>query len=291
MGYTEEELELLSDEEREAIAAGSPEAERDLLAAVAGDGDGDEDGAGDGDGAGDVDGDASASAGDGAAATGATGAATDGAGDPAGDNDGDEVRSSFVPKYHAPAVEDYTTRIQSLDQAFQEGTIELVDYNRQRDELVRTQLKAEISAEQNAQVEEQLWAREISDFMDAHKEYKESKFRHAALDIAVKDLAADEANADKPGRWFLREAHKIVEREFGVTSAQPNTQNQEDGKTQSRKPDLSVVPKTLAHLPAAELPDTGSVDEFAHLDRLTGLELEQAVSRLSPAERERYRAA
>lgn len=289
MGYTEEELAMLSDEERAAIAAGSPEAERDLLAAVAGDGDEDEDGAGDGDGAGDVDGDASASAGDGAAATGATGAATDGA--TAADNDGEESRSSFVPKYHAPAVEDYATRIQSLDQAFQDGTLELVDYNRQRDELVRAQLKAEISAEQNAQVEEQLWAREISDFMDAHKEYKESKFRHAALDIAVKDLAADEANTDKPGRWFLREAHKIVEREFGVTSAQPNTQNQEDGKTQSRKPDLSVVPKTLAHLPAAELPDTGSVDEFAHLDRLTGLELEQAVSRLSPAERERYRAA
>lgn len=292
MGYTEEELALLSDEEREAIAAGSPEAERDLLAAVAGDGDGDEDGSGDGDGAGDVGGDASASAGDGAAATGATGAATDGA--PAADNDGDEVRSSFVPKYHAPAVEDYTTRIQSLDQAFQDGTLELVDYNRQRDELVRAQLKAEISAEQNAQVEEQLWAREISDFMDAHKEYKESKFRHAALDIAVKDLAADEANADKPGRWFLREAHKIVEKEFGAQAKespeQPNNDNK-PGEKQSRKPDLSGVPKTLAHLPAAELPDTGSVDEFAHLDRLTGLELEQAVARLSPAERERYRTA
>lgn len=276
-GYTEEELSMLSDEERAAIADASPEAERELLKAVAGDDDGND---GEGDQSGDDgQGDDGAVAGD----TGAPAAAADDADD----------KADFVPKYHAPAVEDYSAKLTALDESFQAGDVELRDYNAQRDALVRQQLKAEISAEQNAQVEEQLWEREISDFMDVHKEYGASKYRHAALDIAVKDLAADEANADKPGRWFLREAHKIVEREFGATAPAKEEVNN-DAKLSvknDRKPDLSLVPKTLAHLPAAELPDTGSVDEFAHIDRMTGIELENAVARLSPAERERYRAA
>ncbi len=283
-GYTEEELALLSEEEREAIAADSPEADRELLEAVAGDDAGDE---GEGDQAGDAGDDAQNKD----EADGDEGAA---AGDDAVSGDDADDKADFVPKYHAPAVDDYAVKLTALDESFQSGDVELKDYNAQRDALVRQQLKAEIASEQNAQVEEQLWQREISDFMDAHKEYG-NKFRHAALDIAVKDLAADEANADKPGRWFLREAHKIVEREFGATAQQekPPADNGDDKKPagNGRKPDLSVVPKTLAHLPAAELPDTGSVDEFAHLDRLTGLELENAVSRLSATERERYRAA
>lgn len=281
-GYTEEELSLLSDEEREAIAADSPEADRAALEAIAGDGEGD-----DGD---DAVGDAGGDDGDQAGAQGDV----DGAAGTGGDDAVD--KAGFVPKYHAPAVEDYAAKLTALDESFQAGDVELKDYNAQRDAMVRQQIKAEISAEQNAQVEEQLWEREISDFMDVHKEYGASKFRHAALDIAVKDLAADEANTDKPGRWFLREAHKIVEREFGATFAADNgtkavVDSVEDKKPGNRKPDLSLVPKTLAHLPAAELPDTGSVDEFAHIDRMTGIELENAVARLSPAERERYRAA
>ena len=58
-----------------------------------------------------------------------------------------------------------------------------------------------------------------------------------------------------------------------------------------QKPDLKAV-KTLANIPAADIEHPGGdADEFAHLDRLNGLELEKAVSRMSEAERERYRAA
>lgn len=268
MSYTEEELSMLSDEEREAIADASPEADRELLEAVVGD---------EGDPA--VDSEVQGASAETAEAAGASDAV-----EPADD------KASFVPKYHAPAVEDYAEKLVELDSKLESGDLEMKDYNTQRDVLVRQQLKAEISAEQNTQVEEQLWQREISDFMDTHKEYG-SKFRHAALDIAVKDLAADESNADKPGRWFLREAHKIVEREFGATVQTVAANAEEKKPAASRKPDLSGIPKTLAHLPAAELADTGSVDEFAHIDRLIGLELENAVSRMSAAERDRYRAA
>lgn len=284
MGYTEEELSLLSQEERDAIAADSPEADRELLQAVAGDGDGD--GEPEGDGAGDE----GAESAEGAAADASDeeeGAAGE---DGAEDGDAEEEGSEhFVPKYHAAPVEDYEQKMADLDQKFEDGDLQLKEYNQQRDALVRSQLKAEISSEQQEQIESQLWMREVSDFMDDHPEYKSSKMRNVALDATVKEIAADPANADKTYKWFLREAHKKVVEEFGGTAKPPANDNKPP--VNSRKPDLSGVPKSLAHLPAAELPDTGSVDEFAHLDRMTGLELEKAVARLSESERERYRAA
>jgi hypothetical protein len=148
-------------------------------------------------------------------------------------------------------------------------------------------LKAEIAAEQNEQVSAQLWDRQIADFMEDHPEYTTSKIRHVALDSVVKDLGSNPANADKPGRWFLREAHKIVQAEFGGgTQDKPA----ETSKPVSRKPDLSTVPKTLANVPPAD--NSGeATNEFAKLDKLVGLEHERELARLSPDQQARYLAS
>jgi len=49
-----------------------------------------------------------------------------------------------------------------------------------------------------------------------------------------------------------------------------------------------AAPPTLAGLPSATLPETGDPDEFSRLDRLSGMDLEEALSRLSEAEADRY---
>lgn len=276
-GYTDEELALLSDEERDAIAADSPEADRAALEAIAGE---DDDSQGD---------DAGASQ---DAAIESAGSSEEAAVAEQHDVSHDDDKQPFVPTYRADPVENYAEKVDALDAAFEQGDIDLKSYNAQRDALVRAQLKAEIAKEQQAQVEAQLWEREVSDFKDDHPEYKTSKVRHAALDAVVKDLAADEANVNKTGRWFLREAHRIVQEEFGARAeTRVPEKTPERTPQKQRTPDLSVVPKSLSHLPAADIPETGAVDEFAHLDRMTGIELENAVARLSPAERERYRQA
>lgn len=271
--YTEAELAGLSEEEREAILSGTEE-EREALNAVVSDDDEDggegEQGDGEGDGEEqDNEGGESAEA------------------EPEGDD-----RSAFVPRYEAAPVEDYDTKLSDLDAKFEAGDIELKDYNRQRDELVRMQLKAEIAAEQNEQIEKQLWQREIDDFMEAHPEYNTSKFRHAALDIAVKDLANKEENSDKPGRWFLREAHKIVQAEFGQTGAKPaDGEKKPDGdkKPAPRKPNTDDVPPNLSKIPPAD--NAEAAGEFDYLDKLTGIEHERALARLSPEARDRYFAS
>lgn len=270
--YTEAELAGLSEEERAAIMDSSDE-EREALNAVINEGD---DASGDGD---------SAAADDDEGAT--TGEAED-EGVSASAEDDDE-RPAFVPQYHAEPVADYENKIAALDKQFEEGEIEPAEYNKSRDSMVRAQIKAEISAEQNAQIEAQLWQREIADFMDDHKEYQTSKLRHAALDVAVKDLAANEANNDKPGRWFLREAHKLVQAEFG---GQQKAEGKNEGDKQEgkpRKPDLSVVPKTLGSVPSADKGDAAG--EFDHLEKLNDIDLERALARMSPEQNSRYMAA
>jgi len=276
--YTEAELAGLSDEEREAILSGTEEEREALNAVVSGD---DEDGDDDGEANDDDDGE---DQGD--------GEQDDGEPSKANSEGDDGDRKAFVPRYEAAPVEDYDAKLSDLDAKFEAGDIELKDYNRQRDDLVRIQLKSEIAAEQNDQIEKQLWQREIDDFMDSHQEYNTSKFRHAALDIAVKDLASKEENNDKPGRWFLREAHKIVQAEFGQASAKPaDGEKKPEGekKPAARKPNTDDVPPNLSKIPPAD--NAESVGEFDYLDKLSGIEHERALARLSPEARDRYFAS
>jgi hypothetical protein len=260
MSYTEEELALLSNEEREALA--DDEVNVDALKAIAGDEDEEMQPAG-------------------AVAEAVTSTET------------------FAHQYQAPQVDNYDAKAADfaaqkaeLRRQMNEGDIDLDTYESQKDEIVAQEMtlreqkiKADISAEQSDQSNKARWLWDQERFFeaDANAIYKD-KYLLAAFDAAVRDLGGDEANASQKGDWFLREADKLVRARFNT--AQP-TQAKQDG----RKPDLSVVPKTLAHLPAAEIAQTGEIGEFDHIDRLDGLELERAVARLSDSERERYRAA
>jgi hypothetical protein len=54
---------------------------------------------------------------------------------------------------------------------------------------------------------------------------------------------------------------------------------------QNRNP--PAAPKTIAHIPGGDGPgDVGG--EFAHLDALDGNDLESAIAKMSPAQREKY---
>lgn len=275
MSYTEQELSTLSAEEREALTADEPNV--DALKAIAGDEDDTEPAADE-------------------AAPEAAVAQTEAQPE-------NTEADTFTHHYQAPPVEGYEEKAAAfvaqkadLRRQMNEGGIDLDQYETAKDELVAQEmalreqkLKADISAEQSEQTSKARWQWDQEQFFGAKENsIYQDKYLLAAFDAAVRDLGGDTANADQKGAWFLREADKLVRSRFNVAAniAAPQ-QRHPDG----RKPDLSVVPKTLAHLPAADIPQTGDVDEFAHIDRLQGLELEKAVARLSESERERYRAA
>lgn len=222
-----------------------------------------------------------------------------------GDGDGEEDAAPAV--YQSSLPEDFDDRVTALEEAeteiarkFEAGEIEAPEYVREsrrianeRSELDRVRVKAEVAAEMSQQAALQQWQNQVAKFMrDAKKtdgvDYRGDEALGAELDTMVKALANNPANADKPSGWFLQQAHKAIKAMHGI--ADKPAPASKDGKPAPRKPPIDKAPKTLAQVPGGDGPGDVS-DEFANLDNLEGDEFENALSRLTPAQRARYLAA
>jgi hypothetical protein len=158
---------------------------------------------------------------------------TAGAADEAGD---DEIETDdYVPPYVAPKPDKYDERIvafdkkeDELDAKFKKGDIELDELNKEKRAIAkdRAKLEGEMQAHNiTAQLAEEAgnrhWNWEIRRFMrdvlrNEGIDYADSRRLNDALDARVKAIASKPENADKPGRWFLQEAHKQVKAELKV---------------------------------------------------------------------------
>ena len=289
----DEELMGLSDEEREALEG--DEALDDVA-----DEDGDEDDADEG---------AEESRAAPGSDTGARAETGDAEGVPAGDQAQEATGpGEFQPMYVAPPVDDYAGKMAQIAQAqrelatgYENGDFDLAEYQaklRQVTEhewaLREQQLKASLAAEQRQQQMAQRWQWEQERFFTnpANKAYREDPVIGPAFAAAVQLLAADANNDRRPMQWFLEEADRLTRGRFRVpgegASSAANGQSGANREAQGRSGRAkSQVPPTLGGLPAASIPDVGG-DEFSRLDRLEGMELEMALSRLSQAEADRY---
>jgi hypothetical protein len=207
-------------------------------------------------------------------------------------------QADFVPQWQSDAPEGLDAKLAELaDQRkalrtqYQDGDIDFDTFESQRDEIDQqaqtlrdAALKAQIAAEYTEQTQKQRWQWEQEQFFgqEANKVFRSSRALEAALDAEVKALANDSANDGKPMGWSLVEGARKVRESVGMLAPKPAPQV----PTQKAKP--RNIPPNLGDLPSAELPDTGNENEFAHLDKLKGMALENAVARLSPADRERY---
>ena len=211
----------------------------------------------------------------------------------------------FVPVYKAELpenfdqqVKDITDQEAALKAQFKDGTLDFDEYEDKRGELVKQRFElesqrtaAKVSTEMQAQTQDQLWQRSVNSALiryakeDGGIDYRKDTAKAGDLDLFVKSLAAKAENADKSMDWFLDEANKRVKALHGLESAKPADPPADPAAR--RKPPLSAVPKSLAQVPGSDGP--GDVEsEFANLDRLDGEALEAAISKMSPAQRERY---
>lgn len=223
--------------------------------------------------------------------------------------DADEPAAKAVPTYDAKLPEDFEAKVQGLVEQeqsawakFDEGEIDRTELQKQlrdietsRADLNTARVKAEISQEMTAQTAQQQWANAINRSMrefakpeNGGIDYRKDEAKAADLDQFVKVLANNPANEDKPMEWFLSEAHKRVQALHGVAPAAPK-QTVADA-TARRKPPVDAAPKTLAQVPGSDGP--GDVaGEFADLDTLEGNDLEAAIAKMTPAQRERFARA
>lgn len=308
-GLSAADLEALTPEERAAIEDGADEAaEQEELSRIAAAGEDDEDD--DGPGVPDVQGAPAApseKAAKPAPAEDAPVAAADGAGP---ETDSPEPARKPKAPYTADLPADIeekqaalSEKLGKLREQFKDGDLDVDEYEAQRETLVAEReamnkaiTKAEIAKEMQQQSAEQEWraAGERAFDLAATPEggsidYRKDAALFADLNQFVIQLGNMPANEKRSMDWFLAEAHKRVLALHGKTPAPKAAPDAPapDPKAVDRRSPLSAVPATLAQVPGADGPgDIGS--EFADVDALDGDDLEQAIAKMSPAQRAKY---
>lgn len=282
---TEEELALLTEEERD----GYLDDEDDDEGEEGEEGNGDE-GAGEGDD--DPQDDPTLAVDDPAAA--AQAAADD-------QGDGAETKEDFTtqpkPLFNTeiPAdIQAQRTEIDekedALDKQFDEGDITFSEHkkalreiNQQRNALDRAELKAELAAEAYQTQIDNSWQASQTAFFASHPELNTAnEVQMTALDHLVRQET--KATLDKGGSIGVPElerAYTKYKQAFNIEAAAPKQAKAPSAKNEG------VIPPNLGKLPAATANDTDD-GKFAHLDRLEGVAFEDALAKLSDAQRDEY---
>ena len=216
-----------------------------------------------------------------------------------------------VPTGDLQAISEQLTSLRSavdeLESAYDSGDSELTfaEYKAKLRELNDAILdlnaeRAEVQAVQrmNQAYQQQWWTNEIRSFKrEAAREgvdYDADPKLAAEWDKAVRYLGNDPDNADKDASWFLREGHEMVKARFRIGGQAPQSSasklSKVDEALANRRQRAGDPPRTLANLPQAGVEQEGQ-GEFSHLEKLSGLDLEKALARMSPDQQERYLTA
>lgn len=205
------------------------------------------------------------------------------------------VYRAELPQDFDAKVADIKQKTADLRAQFKAGDIDFDAFEAQKSELddareslMVARTKAELSQEMTAQTAEARWRQSINTMYATvlkteGVDYLKDTARQNDLDHFVKALANNPANQDQTAEWFLTEAHKRVNALHGAATPAPAPAAA--AKSQNRTP--PVAPKTIAQIPGGEGP--GDVNsEFAHVDALSGQAQEDAIARMTPAQREKY---
>ena len=320
---TDDELAVLSDEERAALEDDSDGATAD--AAKPGDENKDDD----------------ADAGEGSEKADAAGGEKDGADDeakPQGDeqadaaakddeDEGDDTDDVSIPEpvtpvLSAPDVAGFDEQIATLEAArkdirtkYRAGELSADAYDDQMDEITRQLTAIEGDKRDAASAERYNRDIETSRYIHVLNEFKRQVNREQGIDYdkspklldmfdaEIKTLAADAKNEDKTYDWFLKTAHQNVLAEQEKIAAslgfvkpskggaeQPGAQKEAVRTAiNGRKPVRPAV-GSLATVPSAA-GEQPNASEFAHLENLNGDDLEMAVARMSPEQQDRWARA
>lgn len=277
--YTEEELQDLTEEERAAL-----EEEGDALDEV------DEDEAAGGDtAAASPDGERVDDSGEGKSQEGAGDEETKGVSGPApllaadAPADADEKLAEI-----ARQKEELVLRFDDGELTAKEYQLEMDKLAKQEREIEQAQFKAKLAQEMAEQQQRNAWLATVNQFLSEHAEYRQYPLRYKALDVAVRELAAQEENQGLSGREILEKAHEQIVEQFGLA------RTEDDPKPEGKKRRKPIeAPPTLANVPAASATETED-GRWARLDRLMETDperYERELAKLSDADRDAYLAA
>lgn len=227
----------------------------------------------------------------------------DQAGDDEAEEAQEEARQPHVPILDATEPEDAQERLEQiasqkeeLVQQFDDGELTAKEYQQQLDalakqerEIEQEQFKAKLAAEMQEQQARNQWLATVNAFLDENPTYRESQLMYRTLDMVVRDLAQQEANAGLSGREILERAHQQIAEQFGLQ--QDDKPATKVTKKVGRKP--IQAPPTLAKVPASDTTEVADT-KWDKLDRLAQndpIKYEAELAKMSDAERDAYLAA
>lgn len=202
------------------------------------------------------------------------------------------------------AQETLLDRFESGELTREELRTEQENLAEQRRELDSMRNRAEVAADMNQQAQANARDQLVGALFDAAAkpehggiDYRKDKAKLDDLDLFVKRLAADDANADKPLEWFLNEAHKRVRVLHGVAPAPAPVPAPAPAATKTaaqikaeaaaaRKPNIPND-VDLSALPGGS--DASDVDgEFSDIYALEGDAYEDAIAKMARTQPERF---
>ena len=183
--------------------------------------------------------------------------------------------------------DDLVKKFDEGDITFAEYNKELRNLNRERADLDRAELKAELAQEAQQSQVEQTWQTTANTFVAEHLLISKNETMWSSFDAIVRRVTAETMQkGEQPSRRDLEKAYKQWTEDLGIADAGIQ-------KSQPKQKKQNIVPPNLGKVPAATANDTDD-GKFAHLDRLAEsdpLAFEAALAKMSDAQRDEYMQA
>jgi hypothetical protein len=215
---------------------------------------------------------------------------------PAADAEEDDDEP-ILPIMKPPAKEEIDKAKTAFDEAkkkFEEGEISYDEYDTAKDAYNKLQWQAETAQKANDGAREAHWQAEQNRFFKQNQAFKDKPTLNAAYVHAVNTILKSDEGAKLSDRKVLLKAKQMVEEDLGLLAGKSAAQPPDKGKDKNK--DLAAAKKAAADRreigadlgAAPSSKEENDTDEFTWLDNLTGAAYQDAVEKLTPAQRERY---
>lgn len=195
------------------------------------------------------------------------------------------VVDATLPDDFDALVKSNDEAMSALEKRYEDGDISFAEYraeqrtlDKEARRLERLADRAELARESSQQALINHWTALINPFTAAHPELSEDDVSKSAFDVYLKQTTGPVMQAGgMPGQAEIDKAYQMWCKRFNFT---PTGQQQ----TAAAKKDVKVPP-TLGGLPASSATDVQD-GKLAAIQRLSGVEYEEALAKLTPAELE-----
>ena len=196
-----------------------------------------------------------------------------------------------VPKQQevpmASPLDDLNAELATIKQKFDDGDISIDEYIDERDRISRAIVKAELKAEIASDEVAKSWERSQSDFLKQNGYLRENDIVYDAFAMQVNKILQTPKSRSMTDEEVLAAAKQKVDAAFGRAPEPHKKSESPVKKAKSEAADTSRVPQSLRGIPVAEPHDVDG-SKFAYLDKLSGVEFEAAIAKLSSDDAARW---